>query len=146
MSLPSSGLITMDMVNTELGNTSTAPIWLGDSSVRNLFGKSSGLITLNDGHGKSAIVYVSTVNFLVVAGGGSGGSNLGGGGGAGGVIQSTANVSHGSQYSFNVGGGAGGNSNTGSNSSAFGVDAYGGGGGGGTFGSCLLYTSDAADE
>ena len=53
MSLPTSGLITLGAVNTELGNSSTAPITLNDSVVRTLFGLSSGLITLNDGHGKS---------------------------------------------------------------------------------------------
>ena len=50
MSLPTSGLITMGMVNTALSNSSTASITLNDSAVRSLFNKSSGLITLDDGH------------------------------------------------------------------------------------------------
>jgi len=53
MSLPSSGLITLGAVNTELGLSSTAPITLNDAAVRSLFGKTSGLVTLNDGHGKT---------------------------------------------------------------------------------------------
>jgi len=50
MSLPTSGLITMGMVNSTLSYSSTAPITLNDSAVRTLFNKSSGLITLDDGH------------------------------------------------------------------------------------------------
>jgi len=65
MTLPVSGTITLAQVNTELGNASTANINLNQASVRSLFGKASGVISLNDGHGKSsyAIGYVSSYGF-----------------------------------------------------------------------------------
>jgi len=83
-----------------------------------------------------------TVDVLVVGGGGAGGGNLGGGGGAGGVIETTASVSAGTNYTITVGRGgypivAGQNGvtgtsyNNGTSSSAFGNTAVGGGAGGG---------------
>lgn len=61
MALPVSGTIALSQVNTELGAASTANISLNQSNVRTLFGKASGVISLNDGHGKSNAVY-STLN------------------------------------------------------------------------------------
>ena len=61
MTLPSSGAISMSNVDVELGLSSTATITLNDAAVRNLFGKSSGQISMSDGWGKSAIVYI-TIN------------------------------------------------------------------------------------
>jgi len=53
VSLPASGLISLSDVRTELGSSGT--ISLGDTAVRTLFGKSSGLISLGDGRGKSKV-------------------------------------------------------------------------------------------
>ena len=54
MALPSSGTISLNMVNVELSKSGTTLISLNQSDVRNLFGKSSGQISMSDGHGKSA--------------------------------------------------------------------------------------------
>lgn len=59
MTLPASGAISFGDVNTELGLSATAQISLNDAAVRTLFGIPSGAISLNTGHGKSAITYVS---------------------------------------------------------------------------------------
>jgi len=53
MALPSSGAISLNQVNVELGNSGTAYINLNDAVVRALFGKASGAISMSDGHGKS---------------------------------------------------------------------------------------------
>lgn len=57
MALPSSGAMRMGAdVNVELGNSSSAQISLGQSSVRTLYGIASGAIRLAaDGYGKSNI-------------------------------------------------------------------------------------------
>lgn len=54
MALPSSGQITLNQVNVELGNSGTAQIGLGDTAVRGLFEISSGEIEMSDGYGKSS--------------------------------------------------------------------------------------------
>ena len=56
MTLPTSGTITMGMVKTELGLSSSTVLTLTDSRVRTLFGKPTGVIKLTDGYGKSNIV------------------------------------------------------------------------------------------
>lgn len=60
MALPSSGQITLNQVNVELGNSGTAQIGLGDSAVRGLFGIASGEIEMADGYGKSSETVVSS--------------------------------------------------------------------------------------
>lgn len=55
MTLPSSGAISLSQVNTELGFGSTTQISLNDTSVRNLFGVSSGQISMSDGYGKQNV-------------------------------------------------------------------------------------------
>ena len=59
MALPSSGQITLNQVNVELGNSGTAQIDMNSAAVRGLFGVASGQISMSDGYGKSS-VYVFT--------------------------------------------------------------------------------------
>ena len=54
MALPTSGLITMAQVNTELGYASNAYITLNDTAVRTLAGVASGSISMSNLHGKSS--------------------------------------------------------------------------------------------
>ncbi len=55
MALPSAGnTISLQQVNVELGNSATASINMGSSSVRSLFGISDGAIDMSDGFGKSS--------------------------------------------------------------------------------------------
>lgn len=80
------------------------------------------------------------VDYLVVGGGGGGGETIGGGGGGGGVREGSIRINTGT-YTVTVGSGGAGappiqngtypGGNSGSNSSVFGVTAYGGGGGAG---------------
>jgi hypothetical protein len=53
MGLQSSGQISLNDVNVELGNSGTAQIGLGDSSVRDLFDDASGQISMSQGYGKA---------------------------------------------------------------------------------------------
>lgn len=55
MALQSSGAISLNNVNVELGNSGTAPINMGSSAVRDLFGVASGAIAMSDGYGASAV-------------------------------------------------------------------------------------------
>ena len=54
MALPSSGQITLNQVNVELGLSGTAQIGMNDAAVRALFGIASGEIEMSDGYGKSS--------------------------------------------------------------------------------------------
>jgi hypothetical protein len=54
MALPSSGSISLNQVNVELGNSGSASINMNSSAIRGLFGVSSGAISMSNGHGKSA--------------------------------------------------------------------------------------------
>ncbi len=53
MALQSSGQISLNDVNVELGNSGTAQIDMNSSDVRDLFEISSGEIEMSDGYGKS---------------------------------------------------------------------------------------------
>ncbi len=53
MTLPSSGQITLNQVNVELGNSGTAQIDMNSAAVRTLFGVASGQIAMSNGYGKS---------------------------------------------------------------------------------------------
>ena len=63
MALPSSGQVRLGAdVNVELGNSASAQISLGQSTVRTLYGVSSGAIRLAaDGYGKANRVALSYV-------------------------------------------------------------------------------------
>jgi hypothetical protein len=54
MALPSSGAISLNNVNVELGLSGTAQISLNDAAVRGLFGVASGAISMSNGYGKSS--------------------------------------------------------------------------------------------
>lgn len=80
------------------------------------------------------------VEYLIVGGGGAGGEDIGGGGGAGGFLTGFTTIEPDTSYTITIGtGGAGGRTsgeyggygNSGSDTTAFGLTAYGGGGGGG---------------
>jgi hypothetical protein len=59
MALPSSGAISFNAINVELGLSGTAQISLNDGAVRTLFGVASGAISMSDGYGKSSSVDVT---------------------------------------------------------------------------------------
>jgi len=53
MPLPSSGPISLNQVNVELGLAGTTAISMNQANVRTLFGRASGTISMSDGYGKS---------------------------------------------------------------------------------------------
>ena len=55
MPLPSSGAMTFNDLNVELGFSGTAQISMGDAAVRDLFDIASGEIGMSNGYGKSAV-------------------------------------------------------------------------------------------
>lgn len=59
MALPSTGAISLNAVNVELGLSGTTTISLNQASVRTLFGVASGAIRMSDGYGKSNATGVS---------------------------------------------------------------------------------------
>lgn len=61
MALPSSGALSLSMVNTELNRSASAAISMNDADVRALFGKPSGVISLSDGYGKANALVVLNV-------------------------------------------------------------------------------------
>ena len=60
MALQTSGAISFQQINVELGNTATATISLNDAAVRKLLGKASGTISMQDAYGKSHTTYINT--------------------------------------------------------------------------------------
>lgn len=69
MTLQASGLISLSQVNTELGNSSTAPISLNNLAVRTLAGKASGTISMSDLYGKTNGPAEFTINVNQNSGG-----------------------------------------------------------------------------
>jgi hypothetical protein len=55
MALPSTGAISLNAVNVELGLSGTTTISMNQASVRTLFGVASGAISMSDGYGKSNV-------------------------------------------------------------------------------------------
>lgn len=60
MALQTSGSISLNDVNVELGNSGTSQIDMNSSAVRNLFGVASGEIGMDDGYGASNTLYKFT--------------------------------------------------------------------------------------
>ena len=138
MTLPASGAISLNNVNVELGLAGTTSINMNQASVRTLFGKASGAISMSDGYGKSngisatggtittsggykihtftssgtftvsSVPSGKTIDYLVVAGGGGGGGLIGSGGGGGGLTWTTGVTPSVTAYSVTVGGGGAG--------------------------------------
>jgi len=71
MALPSSGAISLNNVNVELGNSGTANINMGSSAVRDLFGVASGAIDMADGYGKSSFSAADHFNTTTYTGTGA---------------------------------------------------------------------------
>jgi len=61
MALQTSGQISLNDVNVELGNSGTSQIDMNSSAVRGLLERPSGQISLSDGYGKSS-VFVFTIS------------------------------------------------------------------------------------
>lgn len=59
MALPSTGAISLNAVNVELGLSGTTTISMNQASVRTLFGVASGAIRMSDGYGKSSTIGVA---------------------------------------------------------------------------------------
>lgn len=126
MPLPSSGPLSTQAVNTEIGVATTTQLSMNQTTVRKLFGVTTPntTISFSNGYGKSGTV---SIQANVIGGGGNGGGDAGGGGGGGGHAQKTLTISW-LTYStaVTVGGVA-------ATSSAFGMTATGGGAGGNVF-------------
>jgi hypothetical protein len=101
MALQSSGPISLNNVNVELGLAGTTSINMNQTTLRVLFKKttSGSAISMSDGYGKSRMP--STIAVLVVAGGG--GSGAGGGGGGGVLPWITITPTDGVDYAITIG-------------------------------------------
>lgn len=64
MTLPTSGEITLDDLNIEMGNSSGSPISLNDTDVRKMANLSSGSISLSDLYGKSWVTQGDVVSWM----------------------------------------------------------------------------------
>jgi len=127
MALQSSGPISLNNVNVELGLAGTTNISMNQTSLRVLFKKTTdqSAISMSDGYGKSRMP--STIQVLVVAGGG--GSGAGGGGGGGVLPWFTITPVAGTNYSITIGAAAS-NANGGGSQFTSSYIAVGGGRGG----------------
>ena len=144
MALPSSGAISFNQVNVELGLAGTTSINLNQATVRTLFGVASGAISMSNGYGKSngavatggtivdsggyrAHIFTSSGTFtvssnspgramdaLLVGGGGGGGGLIGSGGGGGGIVYRAGATMSVTSYSVTVGYGGSGGQASGS--------------------------------
>lgn len=59
MALPSSGQLSLNQVNIELGFSGTAQIGMGDTAVRGLFERGSGQVSMSNGHGKANVFFLT---------------------------------------------------------------------------------------
>jgi hypothetical protein len=102
MPLPSSGPISLNNVNVELGLAGALSISLNQSNLRTLFKVTTpgSTISMSNGYGKSRMP--SSMQVLVVAGGG--GSGAGGGGGGGVLPWFTLTPVAATNYAITIGG------------------------------------------
>jgi hypothetical protein len=128
MALQSSGPISLNNVNVELGLAGTTLVNMNQSNLRTLFKKTTALstISMSDGYGKARMP--TTMQILVVAGGG--GSSGGGGGGGGVLPWFTLTPTQGTLYAITVGAGGAFAANGGNSQFTSTYIAIGGGGGG----------------
>lgn len=70
MTLPVSGAISFNSINTELGLTPTAQISLNDAAIRTLLKRTSGAIAISDAYGKTNTT--NTTNTMTVGSSGTG--------------------------------------------------------------------------
>lgn len=68
MTLPSTGSISLNQVNTELSRTATQNISLGESAVRSLAGVTSGAISMSNLRGKAYLTFSPTPGSYVYSG------------------------------------------------------------------------------
>ena len=146
MALQSSGPISLNNVNVELGLAGAISVNMNQSDLRTLFKKKTALstISMSEGYGKARMP--NTMQIFVVAGGGGA---TGGGGGGGGVLPFfTLTPTEGTLYAITVGAGgaynaSGGNSQFtstyiaiggGTSGTGQGWGGYNGGSGGGSAG------------
>lgn len=66
MALPSSGALSLSMVNTELKKSASAVISMNDADVRALAGVASGAISLSNFYGKSNMTLIGTFSVSMV--------------------------------------------------------------------------------
>ena len=136
---PASPVVGMYRYNTDLGRTEwwNGTIWQVIGSIKATGGTetTSGAYKIHKftSSGTLTVTGSGWIEALLVAGGGGGGNDVAGGGGGGGVIHRYNIYIVNGSYSIVVG--AGGSNadpgNNGSNTTAFGLTAFGGGGGGG---------------
>ena len=145
MTLPNSGFISLDDIQTEFGGTN--PILIDE-----YYGVSSGVpvsgaISLADFYGATAYNGPPSVDFQMIGGGGGGAGGLGnsssgtasggGGGGAGGYVTGTQNILASALYTITIGAGGAytwaiGQNGTSGGDTSFHVTTANGGGGGGS--------------
>lgn len=65
MTLPATGSISLNQVNTELGYAATGTVSLGTTAVRNLAGAGSGAVSMSQLRGKSAYTPMTVVGYDV---------------------------------------------------------------------------------
>lgn len=147
MTLPNSGFISLNDVQTEFGGTN--PIFINEYYGADTGIPESGAITLADFYGATAYNGPTSVDYQMIGGGGGGAGGLGevltgtacggGGGGAGGYVTGTQSISSGTSYTITIGAGGAANATNsqgvtgynGGNTVFHTTTANGGGGGGG---------------
>lgn len=67
MALQTTGAISFSDINDEFGKWTTEPISLGDTEVRNLFGQTSGSVSINNAYNKTAPYFNLNVTSSIAA-------------------------------------------------------------------------------
>ena len=152
MTLPNSGFISLDDIQTEFGGTN--PILIDEYYGVASGVPASGAISLADFYGATAYNGPPSVDYQMIGGGGGGAGGLGnansgtasagGGGGAGGYVTGTQNILASALYTITIGGGGAstiitGQTGTSGGNTSFHVTTANGGGGGGSGASNIGY-------